>query len=303
MFKSGYVAIIGKPNVGKSSLLNKLVGYKVSITTPKPQTTRFDIKGIITNTTSQIVFVDTPGFNVAKHKLDKYMQEAVKDASNNADIIMYMIDAKSYRIDQITKQILEIIIKSKKKIIFCINKIDIIKKENLLKIISMYTEYIESQNSKFIDIIPISVYTSDGIDLLTKSIIKNLPEGKMIYSEDYYTDLTERQIVEENIREKLLIFLKEEVPHGINVIVTSFKEEQSNNQTKYVVDVDILCKKKSHKAIIIGKDGSMIKKIRIKSQKELTDMLDKKIDLNLWVKIRQDWQENDNFLKNIKSKI
>lgn len=299
MYKAGFVAIVGKPNVGKSSFLNKVVGEKISITTPKPQTTRFDIRGIVTSKTSQIVFVDTPGAHMPKHKLGKYMQKGIMDASQNSDLVLYMVDATRYRLDQISKDTLTQLTQSKAPIILCINKIDAVSKDKILDIIHEYSQYIDSLGSQFCDIIPISVYNSDGIDILLNSIEKYLPDGEMIYPEDEFTDATERQIVEETIREKLLRYLKEEVPHGVNVIVNTFKEDD----TRCVVDVDIVCIKQSHKAIIIGKDGSMIKRIKVQSKKDIEKTLDKKITLNLWVKVRKDWQEDDNFLKNIKDKI
>lgn len=299
MYKAGFVAIVGKPNVGKSSFLNKVVGEKISITTPKPQTTRFDIRGIVTSKTSQIVFIDTPGAHIPKHKLGKYMQKGISDASQNADIVLYMVDATRYKLDQISKETLNNLAESKIPTILCINKIDVIQKSKILNIIQEYNEYAKELNFSFCEILPISVYNNDGIDILLNNIEKHLPESEMIYPEDEFTDASERQIVEETIREKLLRYLKEEVPHGVNVIVNSFKESES----KCMIDVDIVCMKQSHKAIIIGKDGSMIKRIKIQSKKEIEKTLDKKITLNLWVKVRKNWQEDDNYLKNIKDKI
>ena len=299
MYKAGFVAIVGKPNVGKSSFLNKVVGEKISITTPKPQTTRFDIRGIVTSKTSQIVFIDTPGAHIPKHKLGKYMQKGISDASQNADIVLYMVDATRYKLDQISKETLNNLAESKIPTILCINKIDVIQKSKILNIIQEYNEYVKELSFSFCEILPISVYNNDGIDILLNNIEKHLPESEMIYPEDEFTDASERQIVEETIREKLLRYLKEEVPHGVNVIVNSFKESES----KCMIDVDIVCMKQSHKAIIIGKDGSMIKRIKIQSKKEIEKTLDKKITLNLWVKVRKNWQEDDNYLKNIKDKI
>lgn len=304
MFKSGYVAIIGKPNAGKSTLINKLVGYKVAITTPKPQTTRFDIKGIVTSKTSQIVFIDTPGVHLPKYKLGEYMQKGITNAINSVDVIVYMVDATKYRIDTANEKIINDVAKINKKVILCINKIDKVKKENLLEIIDTYDKYIKSIGSEFCEVIPICAYKNEGLDTLINSLEKYLPEGEIIYPEDEFTDITQRQIVEETIREKLLNNLDEEIPHGINVIVSSFKEKEPKNDEdkgNYDIDVDIICQKDSHKAIIIGKGGMMLKNISKQARKELEEMFDKKINLKLWVKVRKDWQKNESFLQNIKN--
>lgn len=304
MFKCGYVAIVGKPNAGKSSLINKLVGYKVAITTPKPQTTRFDIKGVVTNKTSQIIFIDTPGVHTPKYKLGKYMMEGVSNAIDMVDVIIYIVDATKYNLDDANKKIMENISKTNKKLILCINKIDKIEKTKILNIMNVYNQYITGLGAKFDDIIPISVYKNDGIELLLKQVENYLSEGDIIYPEDEFTDMTERQIVEETIREKILNNLDEEVPHGVNIMVETFKEiKNEKNEDLYDIDVNILCLKDSHKAIIIGSNGTMIKKIRKEAEKELSNILDVKINLNLWVKVRKNWRQDENFLKNIKPKI
>lgn len=304
MFKSGYVAIVGKPNAGKSTLINNLVGYKVAITTPKPQTTRFNIKGILTSDKSQIIFIDTPGVHLPKHKLGQYMMQGVSNAINDVDVIVYLVDATKFRIDVANERIIKDIAGLNKKIILCINKIDKVKKENILGIIKMYSDYITEIGGTFADIIPISVYKNDGLDVLIQSIEKYLEEGDLIYPEDELTDITEREIVEETIREKLLNNLDEEVPHGVNVQVESFKERKTKEDLSiYDIDVDIICEKMSHKGIVIGKNGEMLKKIGSQSRIEIEKMLETKVNLKLWVKVREDWQENDNFLKNIKGKI
>ena len=304
MFKSGYVSIVGKPNAGKSTLLNKLVGFKVAITTPKPQTTRFNIKGIVTNETSQIVFIDTPGIHTPKHKMGKYMMENVNTAVSNVDVIVYIIDGTRPKIDIANENIMKNIASLKTKVILCINKIDKIEKQKILKIIDEYNSFFESAGTSSAEIIPISVYKNDGLDTLLSSIEKYLKEGEMIYPEDEITDITERQIVEETIREKALNNLDEEVPHGIKVEVENFKETVNNNG-KYVynIDVNLICEKKSHKGIVIGKDGSMLKKITNEAKRDLEINLDAKIKLKIWVKVRENWQQNDNYLKDIKSKF
>lgn len=304
MFKSGYVSIVGKPNAGKSTLLNKLVGFKVAITTPKPQTTRFNIKGIVTSKTSQIVFIDTPGVHTPKHKMGNYMMKSVEMAISNVDVIIYLVDSAKPKIDYATENTMKNIASLNTKVILCINKIDKIEKQNILKIIDEYNTFFESIGAKFADIIPISVYKNDGLDTLVLNIEKYLKEGDAIYPEDEITDITEREIVEETIREKALNNLEEEVPHGIKVEVENFKET-ATEEGKYVynIDVNLICNKKSHKGIIIGKDGSMLKKITNEARRDLENNLDAKIKLKIWVKSRENWQQNENFLNNIKSKI
>lgn len=304
MFKSGYVSIVGKPNAGKSTLLNKLVGVKVAITTPKPQTTRFNIKGIVTSKTSQIVFIDTPGVHTPKHKMGNYMMKSVEMAISNVDVIIYLVDSTKPRIDYVTENIMKNIASLNTKVILCINKIDKIEKQNILKIIDEYNTFFESIGAKFADIIPISVYKNDGLDTLLLNIEKYLKEGEAIYPEDEITDITEREIVEETIREKALNNLEEEVPHGIKVEVENFKETVTEEgKFVYNIDVNLICNKKSHKGIIIGKDGSMLKKITNEARRDLENNLDAKIKLKIWVKSRENWQQNENFLNNIKSKI
>lgn len=300
MFKCGFVGVVGKPNAGKSTLVNKLVGYKVSITTPKPQTTRFNVKGIITDDTSQIIFVDTPGIHREKTKLNKYMMNSVSQATQDVDLIVYMIDATKHRLDEISEEILKNIVGLKKKVILCINKIDKVKKDEVFRVIGIYDEYIKKLNSNFCEVIPISVFKNTNLDVLVECIKKYLPEGDMIYAADEITDATEKEIVEEIVREKALNNLNEEIPHGINVQVESFKERKNReDEDIYDIDVNIICEKDSHKPIIIGKDGGMLKKIASQARYDIEKQLDTKVNLKMWVKVRPDWQENDNFLANI----
>ena len=303
MFKTGYVTIIGKPNVGKSTLLNKLVGFKVAITTPKPQTTRFNLKGIVTNKNSQMIIIDTPGVHKAENKLGEYMMQGVKTAINIVDVVVYLIDATKPKLDKQNEDIIKNIVNSNKKAILAINKIDKIEKGKILHIISIYNDYINGIGGNFTEVIPISVYNNDGIDILLKSIEKYLPEGEKIYLDDDITDVTERELVEEIIREKALRNLDEEVPHGIKVEVQKFKKRKNREKLSvYDIEVDIICNKKSHKGIIIGKDGTMLKKIGTESRIDIEDILQDKVNLKLWVKVREDWQNIDLYLKNIKEK-
>ena len=304
MFKSGYVTVVGKPNAGKSTLVNKLVGFKVAITTPKPQTTRFNIKGIITDKNSQMVLIDTPGVHIPKDKMGEYMMKNVESAIEYVDVIVYMVDASKPTIDKANETIMQNIVNSKHSVILCINKIDKIEKGKILKIITIYNDYFKSIGGEFKDIVPISVYKQDGLNILKECIIKYLPEGDLIYDEDEITDITEREIVEEIIREKALNNLDEEVPHGIKVEVEKFKKRKNRQkQSVYDIEVNIICEKMSHKGIIIGKDGAMLKKIGTQARIDIEEMLEDKVNLKLWVTVRQDWQDNDNYLGNIKSKI
>ncbi len=304
MFKSGYVTVVGKPNAGKSTLVNKIVGFKVAITTPKPQTTRFNIKGIITDENSQMIFIDTPGVHTPKDKMGEYMMKNVDTAIQSVDVIIYMVDATKPTIDKANETIMQNIVNTKNNVILCINKIDKIEKGKILKIITVYDEYFKSIGGEFKEVIPISVYKQDGLDILKESIIKYLPEGDLIYEEDEITDITEREIIEEIIREKALNNLEEEVPHGIKVEVQRFKKRKNRQkQAVYDIDVDIICEKMSHKGIIIGKDGAMLKKIGSSARIDIEDMLQDKVNLKLWVKVRPDWQDNENYLGNIKSRI
>ncbi len=303
MFKAGFVSIVGKPNAGKSTLINTLVGFKVAISTPKPQTTRFNIKGILTSDNYQIVFTDTPGIHTPKTKANKYMMDGVDSAVKNTDVILYLIDATKPKIDEASARIMKNIAELSKKVILVINKIDKIEKEKILKIIQMYNEFAKGENLKFLDVIPISVYNKDGLDILLKVIADNLSQCEKIYDDDEFTDMTEREIAQETIREKILNNLDEEVPHGVNVAVDSFKERiNKNGAIAYDIEATITCLKKSHKPIIIVKNGSMLNHIKNLAKIDLEKTLGVKINLKLWVKVKEDWMENENYLKNIKAR-
>ena len=302
--KAGFVAVVGKPNAGKSSLVNKLVGFDVAIITPKPQTTRFNIKGIRTTDTSQIIFIDTPGVHSPKNKLGKIMMTGVSNAIKNVDSIIYLVDGTKPVLDEANKSIIDEIVKTKKRIILVINKVDKIKKENILKIIDEYNKCIHSLNCEFEDIIPISVYNNDGLDILIEAIEKILPESELIFEQDEITDITERELVEEYIRSKALKYLDEEVPHGISIEVTKMKDRLTeNSNTVYDIEANIICKKDSHKGIIIGKNGEMLKRIGSAARRDIEQMLDARVNLKLWVKVRKDWDDNESYLNSFKDKI
>lgn len=301
MYKVGYVSIVGKPNAGKSTLINKLVGFKVAITTSKPQTTRYNIKGIVTTKTSQIIFIDTPGIHMPENELGKKMMDGVNVAVKENDLLLYLVDAVKPKIDDSTLKIFESISKLNKKVVLAINKIDKIEKEKILKIIDMYVSKAKEFGFEFIEIIPISIYKNDGLDILLKVLEDNLEEGEKIYSDDEFTDMTEREIAEEVVREKILTNLDEEVPHGVNVIVDSFKERvNENGKEVYDINASIICSKMSHKPIIIGSNGSRLNHIKNQSKIELEGILGVKINLKLFVKVRENWMENSNYFSNLK---
>lgn len=302
--KSGFVAVVGKPNAGKSSMVNNLVGFDVAIITPKPQTTRFNIKGIRTTETSQIIFIDTPGVHSPKNKLGEYMMKGVGLAVDNVDAIIYLVDGAKPVLDEANKQIMEQIVATNKKVLLVINKVDKIKKENILRIIEEYNKYIISIGGKFEDIVPISVYKKDGLETLVKCLENALPEGDYIFEEDEITDVTERELVEEYIREKALKYLDEEIPHGLSIQVEKMKDRVTENDNiVYDIEANIICKKSSHKGIIIGKDGEMLKRIGTAARRDIEKMLDARVNLKLWVKVRKDWDDNDSYLQQFKNKI
>jgi len=302
--KSGFVAVVGKPNAGKSSMVNELVGFDVAIITPKPQTTRFNIQGIRTSKTSQIIFIDTPGVHSPKNKLGEYMMKGVGQAVDNVDAIIYLVDGAKPVLDEANKKIMEQIVATGKKLLLVINKVDKIKKENILRIIEEYNKYILSIGGEFNDIVPISVYKKDGLDTLIECIEKVLPEGDYIFEEDEITDITERELVEEYIRSKALKYLDEEIPHGLAIQVEKMKDRVTENDNiVYDIEANIICKKSSHKGIIIGKDGEMLKRIGTSARKDIEKMLDARVHLKLWVKVRKDWDDNDAYLSQFKNKI
>ena len=292
MFKSGFVAIVGRPNVGKSTLLNTIAGQKIAIVSNKPQTTRTAIKGIINRDNAQIIFTDTPGIHKPQNKLGEKMAETIDEAVEGVDLILYLIEATDKGIGLANEFILNKVKEQKAKAILVINKVDSVKKENILELIKLYSE-----KHNFEAIIPISALKNEGIDVLLDKIIELLPEGPAYYDTEEWTDQTERQIVEETIREKALRSLDDEVPHGIAVEVVSMKKR--DNKELYDIEATIYCEKKTHKGIIIGKDGAMLRKIGERARKDIEDMLQCKVNLQLWVKVKEDWRDNVNKMNQV----
>lgn len=289
-FKTGFVTIIGRPNVGKSTLMNKLIGQKVAITSNKPQTTRNKIKTVYTDDKGQIVFVDTPGIHKAKNKLGDYMVNVATKTLAEVDVILWLVEPTTY-VGAGEQFIIEQLKQTKTPVILIINKIDTVKKEQIFEFIDTYKNLYD-----FAEIVPLSAKTGKNTDELVTSIYKYLPYGPMYYDEDTLTDQPMRQIVAEVIREKSLHALDDEIPHGIAVTIEKMKERPDG----MIVDIEatIVCERDSHKGIIIGKQGAMLKKIGSNARYEIEKMLEMQVNLKLWVKVRKEWRDNELMIKN-----
>jgi GTP-binding protein Era len=287
-FKSGYAAIIGMPNVGKSTLVNTIVGQKIAIISDKPQTTRNKILAIYTTDESQIVFTDTPGIHKPKNRLGEYMVSVAKDSINEMDVVLFMVDA-TQKIQDIEREIAKNIGKLGVPCILVINKVDKIKKENLLPLIADY-----SNLHKFDAIVPISAQTGDGVKILLNEINDFIEPGPKFFYDDMVTDQPERQITAEIIREKMLWMLDQEVPHGIAIEIEKMEEKETITN----ISASIYCEKMSHKGIIIGKNGEMLKKIGSLAREDIQKMLDQRVYLELWVKVKPDWRNNNRMIRN-----
>ena len=292
-FKSGFISICGRTNVGKSTLINLLVGEKIAAIANKVQTTRTQIRGIVNRENSQIIFIDTPGIHKPKTKLNENMVELSWDAIQNCDVILFLIEATSTEVGRGDSRILEKIKESNKKCILIINKIDLVNKEQLAKLIDIYkNEY------DFSAIIPISATKSKYKEVILDEIEKNLNVGPAYYDKEDYTDQTLRQLAEETIREKALILLRDEVPHGIFVKVEKMKlKKTQKNERIYNIEAVIYCLKESHKGIIIGKNGEMLKRIGTLARRDMEENFGTKVNLKTWVKVKPDWINNERFLK------
>lgn len=293
-FKSGFVSIIGRTNVGKSTIINALVGEKVAAVANKVQTTRTAIRAIVNRKNSQIIFIDTPGIHKPKSKLSETMLETAFTFTNDVDVVVFVIDATSNEIGRGDSKILEKIKEAKKKTILAINKVDMVKnKEDLLKLISLYQKEYD-----FTAVVPISALKQDNLEILLQEIEKNLKEGPAYYDIDEYTDQTTRQLVEEIIREKALKLLNDEVPHGIYVETEKVKFRKTKEKEQICdIEATIYCLRESHKGIIIGRGGNMLKRIGTYAREDLEKMLDMKVNLKVWVKVKEDWLNNDKIVK------
>lgn len=291
-FKSGFVSILGRPNVGKSTLLNRLLQEKIAIISNKPQTTRTAIKGILNGEDYQIIFIDTPGIHKPRHKLGEYMVKSATDTIDEVDAVLFVVEATDNEIGTGDRFILEQLKDAKVPVILLINKIDIIKKHELLPLIDKFRN-----NFDFHAIIPISALQGDGIDRVIEEIKNILPEGPKLFPDEMITDQPERFIVAEIIREKALELLEDEVPHGIAVEVVSMKEKEERDLV--VIQAVIYCEKESHKPIIIGRQGSMLKEIGRLARFDIEAFLRKKVFLELWVKVKKGWKDSDTMLSTL----
>lgn len=290
-FKSGFVTLVGRPNVGKSTLMNRMIGQKIAITSNKPQTTRNRIQTVYHDERGQIVFLDTPGIHKAKNKLGEYMVNAAESTFKEVDLVLWLVEATTY-IGQGEQHIAEELKKSAAPVILVMNKIDTVKKNEVLECINAYKDILD-----FAEIVPVSARKGDNVDELITTMFEYLDEGPQFYDEDTVTDQPERQIVAELIREKALRLLSDEIPHGIAVSIDQMKSRPGRNEF-YDIDATIVCEKDSHKGIIIGKQGRMLKKIGTDARKEIEDFLQAKVNLKLWVKVKKDWRDSDFLLKN-----
>ncbi len=290
-FKSGFVTIIGRPNVGKSTLLNNIIGEKIAIMSDKPQTTRHKITAMYNDEETQIIFVDTPGIHKPKSKLGDFMVSSAKGAIQNVDVVILMVD-NSLKIGPGDQYLLDFINEAKAEVILVINKVDLLTPDEFKSIYETYSafEFIKT-------IVGLSAIGGKGIEDLIKAIKADLPEGPPYYPEDFLTDQTERTIVSEIIREKVLKYIDDEIPHGVAVEVQSMKFRED----KPICDIeaDIICEKKSHKGIIIGKEGRKLKGIGKSARQDIERLLDMKVNLQVWVKVREGWRDNQGILKNL----
>jgi GTP-binding protein Era len=291
-FKSGFITIIGRPNVGKSTLLNLLTGEKVAIMSKKPQTTRHNIRTVVTRDDFQMVFVDTPGIHNPKNKLGEFMRNSAIETLDDVDIILYLVEATDRTIGPGDESIISALSKTETPVILAINKVDLVEKQRILPLIEQYSKAYD-----FKEIIPISAIDAKTADLLFKVLKEYLPEGEKLYPDDMLTDQPARVMVQELIREKMLELLDEEVPHGVGVEVVRYKENEE--QDILGIDANIYCEKTSHKGIIIGKGGAMLKKIGTRAREDIERLLGMKVVLKLWVKVKEDWRNSDFMLNEL----
>lgn len=287
--KSGFVTLIGRPNVGKSTLMNNLIGQKIAITSDKPQTTRNKIQTVFTDERGQIIFLDTPGIHKAKNKLGEYMVSVAERTLKEVDLILWLVEPSTF-IGAGERHIAEQLNKVKTPVMLVINKIDTVKKEEVLVFIAAYKDI-----CNFAEIIPVSALKSIGVDDVKNTIFKYLPGGPQFYDEDTVTDQPMRQIAAELIREKALRKLDDEIPHGIAVVIDQMKERRDGLMD---IDATIVCERDSHKGIVIGKGGAMLKKIGTEARIEIENLMDTKVNLKLWVKVRKEWRDSDLYMKN-----
>ncbi len=288
-YKSGFVTLIGRPNVGKSTLMNHLIGQKIAITSEKPQTTRNRIQTVYTEEQGQIIFLDTPGIHKAKNRLGEYMVSVAEHTLKEVDVILWLVEPGTY-IGAGEQQVLKSLSRVKTPVFLVINKIDTVKKEDIIKTIEAYKDVY-----RFAEIIPVSAMKKTNTDTLIRTIFQYLPEGPQYYDEDTVTDQPMRQIAAELVREKALRLLSDEIPHGIAVVIEKMTERDSG---LFDIEATIICERESHKGIIIGKGGAMLKKIGTAARMEIEGLMDAKVNLKLWVKVRKEWRDSELYMKN-----
>ena len=289
-FKSGFVALVGRPNVGKSTLMNHLIGQKIAITSEKPQTTRNRIQTVYTDKRGQIIFLDTPGIHKAKNKLGQYMVNVAEGTLNEVDVIMWLVEPTTY-IGAGEQHIAELLSKVKTPVILAINKIDTVKDEEIIaKAIDTYKNV-----CPFAEIVPVSALRNQNTDKMTELLFQYLPYGPQYYDEDTVTDQPMRQIAADLIREKALRLLQDEIPHGIAVTIEQMKERDNGI---FDIEATIVCERDSHKGIIIGKGGAMLKRIGSQARREIENLMGAKVNLQLWVKVRKEWRDSELYMKN-----
>ncbi|MBQ1403882.1 MAG: GTPase Era [Lachnospiraceae bacterium] len=311
--KAGFATIIGKPNVGKSTLMNRLIGQKIAITSYKPQTTRTQVRTILTEDRGQVVFLDTPGIHNTKTRMGEYMVKAAQSTLKEVDVVLWLVEPRE-KMSEEDKNIVKLLAEVKTPVLILINKIDSVKKAQILPVIALYQraydEAVKAQGkadeaagkkpreTNLKGIIPVSARTGYGKDDLLESLFNLLPEGEPFYDEEQITTETEREIAGEIIREKALRLLQEEVPHGIAVTIDSMKDRTRRDGTQICdIDASIICERESHKLIVIGRQGAMLKKIGTAARTDIENMLQSKVNLKLWVKVRKDWKDNEQQMK------
>lgn len=294
IFKSGFVTVIGKPNVGKSTIINTMVGEKVAITSPKPQTTRSNLRAVITEPDYQMIFIDTPGIHSPKNKLGEYMVSSASSTFSEVDVVVMVCDATDKSLSQIDIKIIEQLKEIKNKPVFLvINKTDAVVKESLLSKIAQYSELYP-----FKEIIPVSALKNEGVDLLKDSILSCLSKGPKYFPDNITADTTMRSIVSEIIREKILLNTNDEVPHGTGIEIIQYKEARGKNQITSI-EANIYCEKSSHKGIIIGKNGEKLKRIGSSARRDIERALGEQVNLKLWVKVKNDWRNSPGMLREL----
>ncbi len=289
-YKSGFISIIGRPNVGKSTFLNRVIGQKIAIMSDKPQTTRNKVQGVLTTTDSQMIFIDTPGIHKPKHKLGDFMLKVAKNTLREVDVIMFMVNAEQ-KLGKGDEFILEMLAGNSTPVFLVINKIDQIHPDELLGIIESYKEHYE-----FAEIIPISALQGNNVESLLDTLRKYLPEGPQYYPADQVTDHPERFIISELIREKVLHLTREEIPHSIAVVIDKIRRDEENND-KIHVAATIMVERDSQKGIVIGKRGALLKEVGTRARKDIEMLLGSKVYLELWVKVQKDWRNKSTHLR------